>query len=99
MAPFDRSPVLESVVAVVERSRDVGTDLERLADVASWLAYEELPAPASFLPFPLELPRDEIVDFVLVATCLNFAFTDFETQERWDLLIDGRAFADADGLH
>lgn len=92
-------PVLDSVLPVVERSRDVETDLGRLADVASWLAYEELPSPAYFLPFPLELPRDEIVDFVLAATSLNFAFTSFETHERWDLVIDGRAFADADGLH
>ena len=92
-------PVLDSVLPVVERSRDVETDLGRLADVASWLAYEELPSPAYFLPFPLELPRDEIVDFILVATSLNFAFTSFETHERWDLVINGRAFADADGLH
>jgi Potential Queuosine, Q, salvage protein family len=92
-------PVLDSVVPVIEGSRDVATDRERLVDVASWLAYEELPRPAYFLPFPLELPRNEIVDFVLVATSLNFAFTDFETRERWDLVLDGRVFADAHGLH
>jgi hypothetical protein len=92
-------PVLESVLPVIEGSRDVSTDRERLADVASWLAYEELPRPSYFLPFPLELPRNEIVDFVLVATSLNFAFTDFDTRARWDLVLDGRSYADADGLH
>jgi hypothetical protein len=94
-----RHPVLESVLPVVEAPRDVETDLGRVADVASWLAFEELPSPAYVLPFPLELPRDGTVDFVLVATSLNFAFTSFETRERWDLVLDGRVFADADGLH
>ncbi|MDX6486578.1 MAG: hypothetical protein QOF43_1731 [Gaiellaceae bacterium] len=93
------NPVLESVLPVIEASRDVETDLVRLADVAGWLAYEELPQPATFMPFPLALPRDEIVDFVLVASSLNFAYTDFETRERWDLVVGGRAYADADGLH
>lgn len=92
-------PVLDSVLPVVEGSRDVATDLERLADVASWLAYEELPVPPTFFPFPFELPREDAVDFVLVTAALNFAYTDFETRERWDLLADGRAYADADGLH
>jgi hypothetical protein len=93
------NPVLDSVLPVVEGSHDVETDLGRLADVASWLAYEELPTPSYFLPFPLDLSRDEIVDFVLVASSLNFAFTDFATRKRWDLILDGRVYADADGLH
>jgi hypothetical protein len=91
--------VLDSVLPVVEGAQHVRTDLERLADVAGWLAYEELPAPVTFLPFPLDLPRDRVVDFVLVATSLNFAFTDFETLERWELAVDGRVYSDSDGLH
>jgi hypothetical protein len=91
--------VLDTVIPVVEGSQDVRTDLDRLADVAGWLAYEELPVPVSFLPLPLGLGRDETVDFVLTATCLNFAFTDFETRRRWDLVLDGRVYADSDGLH
>jgi hypothetical protein len=91
-------PVLDSVLPVVEAARDVSIDLDRLADHASWMAYEELPRPA-FLPFPLELDRDGIADFVLTATCVNFAFTDFETRQRWEIEHDGRVFADADGLH
>jgi len=75
----------------------VEIDEARLADVASWLAYEELPVPPAFLPFR---PPDEWVpDFVLVASSLNFAFTDFSTRARWELVLDGRVYADADGLH
>jgi hypothetical protein len=92
-------PVLDSVLPVVRSARDVSLDLDRLAEHAAWMAYEELPPPAFLLPFPLELDRDGIVDFVLTATSINFAFTDFETRRRWEVEADGRLFADADGLH
>ncbi len=91
--------MLDSVRPVVEAARDVSFDLDRLAEHAGWMAYEELPPPAFLLPFPLELDRGGIVDFVLTATCINFAFTDFETRERWEVVVDGRALADADGMH
>jgi len=92
-------PVLDTVLPVVEAAQDVSIDLDRLAEHAAWMAYEELPRPAFILPFPLELDRDGIVDFVLTATCINFAFTDFETRVRWEVVHDGRALADADGMH
>jgi hypothetical protein len=91
------NPVLDSVRPVVERAGDVFLDEGRLDDVASWLAYEELPVPPVFLPF--RVPPEQLVDFVLVTSCLNFAYTDFTTRERWDLVLDGRVYADADGLH
>ncbi len=92
-------PVVDTVLPVVEASRDVSIDLDRLAEHARWMAYEELPPPAFILPFPLELDRDGMIDFVLTATCINFAFTDFETRVRWEVVHDGRVLADADGMH
>jgi hypothetical protein len=89
--------ILDAARQIVEASGDVTIDEARLADVASWLAYEELPVPPVFLPF--RVPEENVVDFVLVASCLNFAFTDFSTRTRWDLVLDGRVYADADGLH
>ena len=91
--------MLDTVLPVVEQARDVSIDLDRLAEHAGWMAYEELPPPAFILPFPLELDRNGIVDFVLTATCVNFAFTDFESRVRWEVVHDGRALADADGMH
>jgi hypothetical protein len=91
--------VLESILPVVAAPRHVELDRARLDDVAGWLAYEELPVPATFMPFPFELARDEIVDFVLVACTVNFAFTSFESRERWEIVESGRAYADSDGLH
>src|SRR5262245_34488689 len=85
--------VLDSCRLLAESARDVSIDRERLEDTASWLAYEELPVPAVFLP--VRVPTEHAADFILVASCLNFAFTDFSTRERWDF---GK-YADADGLH
>jgi hypothetical protein len=65
---FGENPVLEGVRPLVEASRDVTTDRARLADVASWLAYEELPVPPAFFPFPFTLGREETIDFVLVSS-------------------------------
>ena len=39
------SPVLESVRYAIESSRDVQTQYDKIVDVASWMAYEELPMP------------------------------------------------------
>jgi hypothetical protein len=89
--------VLDSVAPLVSAARDVSIDEARLGDVASWLAYEELPVPPAFLP--IRIPGDLLADFVLVASCLNFAFTDFSTRRRWDVVLDDRVYADSDGLH
>jgi hypothetical protein len=89
-------PVLDPVRPLVENARDVSIDRHRLLDVASWLAYEELPVPSAFLP--LRPAEDDVADLVLVTSLLNFAFTDFSTRKRWDLVLDGHIHADAAGL-
>ena len=38
------------------------------------MAYEELPAPAFLLPFPLELDREGVVNFVLTATSIKTTY-------------------------
>jgi hypothetical protein len=91
-------PVLGSVLPVIEESQDVTTDIARLRQVAGWLAYEELPYPQFLLPFTVDLPHDDIVDFVLVANLMNFAYTDFETGARYDQVVGGTVFADSDAL-
>jgi len=78
---------------IVEGAGDVTIDAARLADVASWLACEELPIPPVFLPF--RPAAEQVADFVLVASCLNFAFTDLTTHEVWTWM----GHSDADGLH
>ncbi len=94
----EQNPVLESVLPVVAASLDVTTDISRVRSVAQWLAYEELPRPRSLLPFPVELSREQTIDFILVANLLNFAYTDFDTGVRFDQVADGTTYADSDAL-
>ena len=98
MSGGERSPVLESVLPVVAASRDVTTDAARARDVAGWLAYEELPLPRFLLPFALDLSREQVIDFILVANLLNFAYTDFATGVRFDQVTDHAVYADSDAL-
>ena len=45
------SPVLDSLHPVIEHSRDVSTDVERIVEVAKFMAYEALPMPEYALPY------------------------------------------------
>ena len=92
------SPVLTSVLPVIETSEHIRTDEARLADVAGWLAYEELPMPQFLLPFRPNGDRDEVIDFVMVCASIDFAFTDFRTRTKFEVEHDGRIWSDSDAL-
>lgn len=94
---FD-SPVLESLRPVVETPRHVHTHHEKILEHAGWLAYEELPFPQFLLPFGIGGNREQTIDFILVSTTINFAFTDFETHEVFQVDFAGRRWSDAEAL-
>ena len=93
------SPVLDSVRPVVEGSSDVQTSVEKIGEVAAWMAYEELPMPDYALPFGLGGGnRDDIIDFILTCDSIDTAFTDFTTQEKFQADYAGRHWSDSDAL-
>lgn len=92
------SPVLTSVLPVIEASKHVRTDVGRLVDVASWLAYEELPMPQFLLPFRPAGDRGDVIDFVMVCASIDFAFTDFSSRTKFEVEQDGRVWSDSDAL-
>jgi hypothetical protein len=94
---FD-SPVLESVRPVVETPRDVHTNLENIRQVGGWMAYEELPFPEFVLPFGVGADRRQTMDFILVSSCLNFAFTDFEKHTIFQVDYGGKRWYDAEAM-
>lgn len=91
------SPVLDSLHPVIEHSRDVRTHLDKIVEVAQWMAYEDLPMPDYQLPFPVGSP-DDVMDFVLTADCVDTAFTDFSTHVKFQVDYAGRRWSDSDGL-
>ena len=77
------SPVLESLRYAIESSRDVHTNYDKLVEVASWMAYEELPMPEYALPFGLaDGDANVAIDFVMVADSIDTAFTDFRAARK-----------------
>jgi Potential Queuosine, Q, salvage protein family len=91
------SPVLESLHYAIESSHDVRTHYDKIVEVASWMAYEELPMPEFALPFGVG-PGDanETIDFVMVADSIDTAFTNFDTHTKFQVDYAGQHWSDSD---
>ena len=93
-------PVLNSVLPVVESSRHVRTSEEAVDRVARWMAYEDFAPPDGSVegPFDFGPGPDTIIDATLLTSSINFAYTDFESGERFEADYDGGTWADAEAL-
>jgi hypothetical protein len=93
------SPVLDSLHPVIEHSRDVRTHVDKIVEVASWMAYEELPMPDYQMPFGGgKESADDVLDFILTADCVDTAFTDFSSHINFQVDYLGRHWSDSDAL-
>jgi Queuosine salvage protein len=91
------SPVLESLHYAIESSRDVHTHYEKIVEVASWMAYEELPMPEFALPFGVgQGDAGEAIDFIMVADCIDTAFTNFDTHTKFQVDFAGQHWSDSE---
>jgi hypothetical protein len=91
------SPVLESLPYAIESTRDVHTHYDKIVEVASWMAYEELPMPELALSFGISQgdPNDAI-DFILVSNSIDTAFTNFDTHVKFQVDYAGQHWSDSD---
>ena len=89
--------MLDSVRYAIESSRDVSTNYQKVVEVASWMAFEELPVPEFALPFTVGRgDANEIIDFILVADSIDTAFTDFARHEVFQVDYGGKHWSDAE---
>jgi hypothetical protein len=95
---FWSTPVLRSVVPVVEASRHVRTDPTEVERVAGWLAYEPLGWPEAPAGLDAPLAPDAVTDLILLTSSLNFAFSDFETGVKFEVDRAGRRWSDSDAM-
>lgn len=94
-------PVLQSVVPIVDGTRHVTTSHEAVEKVAEWMAYEELGAPVGGPAGPsLDWGSgpDRVIDAIMVKAAIDFAFTDFETGDRFEVDYDGSRRSDSDAM-
>lgn len=94
------SPVLRSVVGVVERSRHVTTHVEAVEQVASWMAYEEFTFPSGPMDGAFSDRSDpaEIIDVSFFYAVLNFAFSDFDTGVKFATTYRGQQWSDSEAM-
>jgi hypothetical protein len=92
------SPVIDSLRPVIEKSRDVQTHYDKIRDVAGWMAYEELPLPNLAVPFGMEKTPDVAMDFIMVGTAIDTAFTDFKTHVKFQIDYAGEHHSDSDAM-
>jgi hypothetical protein len=92
------SPVIDSLRPVIENSRDVRTHYDKIVEVAKWMAYEELPLPNLAVPFGMEKTPDIAIDFIMVGTVIDTAFTDFKTHVKFQMDYAGEHHSDSDAL-
>ena len=91
------SPVLDSLRPVIQKSRDVHTNVDKIIEVAGWMGYEELPFPEFTLPFGVGAgDSNEAIDFILVADSVDTAFTDFSTHQKFQVDFAGRHWFDSE---
>lgn len=93
------SPVLDSLHPVIEHSRDVHAHVDKIVEVARWMAYEDLPMPDYQMPFGVgQDSADDVLDFILTADCVDTAFTDFSSHVKFQVDYAGRHWSDSDAL-
>jgi len=90
------SPVLDSLRPVIEHPRDVHTNVDRIVEVASWMAYEELPMPDYAMPLDIGGGSDRTIDFVMVSNSIDTAFTDFSNHIKFQVDYAGQHWSDSD---
>lgn len=95
---FWKTPVLQSVLPVVEASRHVRTNPDEIGRVAAWLAYEPFDWPHAVLPFGIGSDPGVLTDYQLFLNTLNFAFSDFATGVKYEAEHDGRRWSDSEGM-
>ena len=93
-----RSPVLDSLDPVIAESRDVRTRPDRNVACADWMAYEGFGPPASPFPLPWGTTDEETINFLLAGSCINFAYTDFDTRVTFETGYAGRTWSDSDAM-
>ncbi len=90
--------ILDTLPPVIRQARDVRLHDSRLEDVASWMAYEELPFPDFHFPIDPRWSDHESANFILLTAALNFAFTDFSSGKIFAVREGAKQLYDSDAM-
>jgi hypothetical protein len=72
--------------------------VDKIVEVAGWMAYEELPMPEYPVPTGVKSANpNDVVDLLLVANCIDTAFSDFSTHVKFQVDYEGH-WSDSDAM-
>ncbi|MFM8404124.1 MAG: queuosine salvage family protein, partial [Candidatus Limnocylindrus sp.] len=94
------SPVLQSVLPVVDAPRHVRISEESIRQVANWMAYEEFTpiGGGGVGPFDVGPDPSRITNLTMLVNTLNFAFTDFATSVKFETEYHGTTYVDSEAM-
>ena len=91
--------MLESLRPVIDNSRDVRTHVDKIVEVAGWMAYEELPMPRITTcrsALAKQSGRGDGLHHGFDA--IDSAFTDFKTHMKFQVDYAGQHWSDSEAL-
>jgi hypothetical protein len=91
-------PILKTLEPVIRNARHVRLNRQKIREVAGWMAYEELPWPNFRSPLVPEGDDPDTVDFLFLASTINFAFTDFSAHTMFKVEYEGAVRSDSDAM-
>ena len=89
------SKVLQSLSSVIDNLQTININLDQITNVADWIAYEEFPPPEQNIS--KNNPAEYIRTTMLINT-LNFAFTNFETGTKYEIVREGKVLSDSEAM-
>jgi len=90
--------VLDSTRFLIQKPEFVFIKKDKLEDVAKKFANQHLTLPDWNAPVYPEEKNKQTVDFFFVGNSINFAYTDFETKQKWAAEYKGKQWKGAYGM-
>jgi hypothetical protein len=93
-------PVLTSIMPVIQQSQHVTTSRDAVTSVARWMAYEDFDFPSGGVVQGLAIGTDpdHLIDLTMFETTLNFAFTDFVSRTKFEVIRNGHVYSDTEAM-
>lgn len=98
MSSSKGNPVVESVKPVILNSKYVNTDLDQIVKVASWMAYETFPLRNETQDSYTREEAEQFIKSTMLMSCINFAFTQFKTQVKYEVQDNGTVLSDSEAV-
>ena len=89
------SKVLSSLNPVIENLQTINLNLDQIMNVADWIAYEDFPPPEQNIS---KNNPDEFIRTTMLISTLNFAFTDFESSTKYEIIREGKVLSDSEAM-